>query len=53
MYWVGKLLEATGMVIILLGFIRNYPDVMDRPALAAGVIVFACGWVIDRYLLKK
>ena len=53
MYWAAKGLQAAGMVIILLGFIRRFPDVMDRPALAAGVLVFICGWVIDRFMLKK
>ena len=53
MYWVAKSLQAAGMVIILLGFIRSYPEVMDRMALTAGIIVFASGWVIDRFVLKK
>ncbi len=53
MYWVAKILQAAGMVIVLLGFIRSFPAVMDRPTLAAGIIVFASGWVIDRFVLKK
>jgi hypothetical protein len=53
MYYIGKILQACGLTVILIGFIRNFPELMDHRSLAVGILIFACGWLVDRFLLRK
>ena len=53
MYYIGKILQACGLAIILVGFLRRFPELMDHRSLLVGIMVFFCGWLVDRYLLKK
>jgi len=53
MYYIGKILQATGLTIILIGFLQAFPELMSRQHLMVGILVFICGWLTDRYLLKR
>ena len=52
MYYIAKLAQASGLTVILIGFIKNFPHLMSHQTLMIGVIVFLFGWIIDAYLLK-
>ncbi|MBT3299485.1 MAG: hypothetical protein HN657_07170 [Candidatus Marinimicrobia bacterium] len=51
MYYLAKGLEICGMTVIGVGFIIKFPALMDPKMLLAGGIIFACGWIIEHYLL--
>lgn len=52
MYLAAKFIEALGLGIVLIGFLRNFPKLMNPHLLAVGVSIFFCGWMIERFLLK-
>lgn len=52
MYTIAKLFQAAGLTIILVGFIRSFPDLMSHGMLATGLIFFMVGWVITKFFLK-
>ena len=53
MYYLAKLAQATGLTITAWGFIAAFPTLMNMRTLTIGVILFAFGWIIEIYLLKK
>tara|TARA_B100001123_G_C15344894_1_gene1036553 strand:+ start:986 stop:1144 length:159 start_codon:yes stop_codon:yes gene_type:complete len=52
MYYLSKCLELTGLCVIGSGMINNFPKLMNPKWLLVGGIVFAMGWVIEKYILK-
>lgn len=53
MFYVAKILEAAGLGIILLGFLTAFPNLMNRQLLGVAIVLFICGWLIEKYLLKN
>lgn len=53
MYYVGKLFQGLGLGLILVDYLRHFPDLMSRQVFWVGTGIFAFGWVLNRYLLKK
>ena len=53
MYYVCKTLQAGGLTIIFIGFLRSFPEVMDRKVLTMAILIFVFGWAIERFLLKR
>ena len=53
MYYIAKIAQATGLGIILIGFVKDFPHLMNPRLLLVGVIVFLLGWIIERYMLIK
>ena len=52
MYYIVKLLEFLGLFIILVGFLINFPKLMNPYFFTYGLILFIIGWVLDKYILK-
>ena len=53
MYFIAKLAQAVGLTVILIGFVRSFPDLMNTRLLAAGIILFTFGWLIQKFMLKR
>ncbi len=53
MYYLAKLTQAAGLGVITVGFLRNFPNLIDRNILMTGIILFGLGWMIQTFLLKK
>lgn len=53
MYYAAKFLEATGLGLLAYGFIKTFPEKLNYKVLGVSVILFACGWIIERFVLKK
>ena len=53
MYYIAKILQACGLAIILIGFLREFPELMSHRSLVIGLLIFIGGWMTDRFLLKK
>ena len=53
MYYLAKLAQAAGLTIILIGFLRKFPHLMNPRILLVGIALFLFGWIIDQFLLKK
>jgi hypothetical protein len=52
MYYCAKIIQAAGLTLILIGFLKNFPELMDYKTLIAGVCVFVFGWLIHKFMLK-
>jgi len=52
-YYIGKILQASGLTIILFGFLQAFPELMSHKQLVVGIMLFCCGWLADRFLLKR
>jgi hypothetical protein len=53
MYYLAKLLQATALTIILIDFLRYFPNVMSRQVLGICIGLFAAGWLIERILQRR
>lgn len=53
MYYLAKIAQATGLTIVLIGFLAKFPDLMNTKVLTSGVILFGFGWFIQKFMLKK
>lgn len=53
MYYLAKLLQAAGLTIVLIDFIRRFPNLMSMQILGAGVAVFVLGWFVERFGRQK
>ena len=52
MYYVAKSLEFLGLLFILVGFITKLPELMNPYDFMYGLVLFAVGWIMEKYLLK-
>jgi len=52
MFYLAKLLQAVGLIMVLLNFLQHFPELMNFRVLAIGTALFLAGWLIQRYLLK-
>lgn len=52
MYYLAKGLQFAGLLTISVGFMVRFPALMDPKLLIAGILLGACGWLIQRYLLR-
>tara|TARA_B100001750_G_C15507600_1_gene601480 strand:- start:2337 stop:2495 length:159 start_codon:yes stop_codon:yes gene_type:complete len=50
-YYAAKGLELLGMTIIGVGFIVEFPKLMNTRLLLSGIICFITGWIIEKYVL--
>jgi len=53
MYYLLKLIQAAGLTFIVIGFFKNFPNIMDMKMLAVGIGIFTFGWILQRITLKK
>lgn len=52
MYYIAKIAQATGLTIILIGFLRDFPRLMNPKILGTGIMFFLLGWIVQRFMLK-
>lgn len=53
MFTLGKILQAVGIAIVGIGFIANYPNLINGKSMISGLLFFATGWLVERYLNKE
>lgn len=53
MFYLAKIAQAAGLVTIGFGFMTAFPKLMNMRTLMMGVILFAFGWIVEKYLLKR
>lgn len=50
MYYLAKAAQAAGMMVVLSGFVLEFPEVMSPRLLGSGGVLFLTGWLIERFL---
>ena len=53
MVFMAKLAQATGMAIIMIDFLRKFPDLMSPKILGIGALIFGLGWLMQKMVVPK
>lgn len=53
MYYIAKLTQAAGLGVIGIGFVADFPRLINMKVFAIGVFLFLFGWIIESYMLKR
>ena len=53
MYYIAKIAQAAGLTVILIGFLKDFPKLMNPKILGIGALIFAFGWVVQHLMLKR
>lgn len=53
MFYFAKILQALGLTIILIDFLRNFPELMSRTILVISIGLFTSGWILNRFFVKQ
>lgn len=48
MRFLAKLVQATGMTVIMIDFVRKFPELMSPKILLLGIGIFGLGWLIQK-----
>ena len=53
MLFMAKLAQATGMAVVMIDFVRKFPDLMSPKILLVGVLFFGIGWLMQKMAVPK
>ena len=53
MFYISKCLQLLGLIVIGIGFIFKFPQLMDYNLLGFGVASFIMGWIVQKYGLNE
>ena len=49
---LGKLFQAMGIAIVGIGFISNFPELINWKSALLGIVLFSIGWSVEQYFVK-
>ncbi len=52
MFYLAKFFQAAGLGVVLIGFLKNFPNLMSHRLLGLGMVLFLTGWIVQKFLLK-
>ena len=52
MYYISKGFQFIGLVVIGIGFISKYPQLIDYKLLGIGSAFFVMGWAVKKFGLS-
>ena len=52
MLTLGKLFQAMGIAIVGIGFISNFPELINWKSSLLGIVLFSIGWSVEQYFVK-
>ena len=53
MYYIIKLIQAVGLTIIFIDFLREFPEIMNMRLFGVGIGAFVLGWILEKIFLRK
>jgi len=53
MYYIAKLLELIGLLTVGFGFFISLPNLMSPKFFVFGIMFFAMGFVIEKFVLSE
>ena len=53
MYYISKILQLIGLMIIGYGFIIFFPHLMHYEVLGFGLVFFSMGWLVQKFGLNN
>ena len=52
MYYISKAMQFIGILVIGIGFLNNFPNLLDYKLLGIGTAFFMMGFIIQKYGLS-
>ena len=52
MYYISKSLQFVGLIIIIVGFVIKFPQLMDYKLLGIGMAFFIMGFAVQKFGLN-
>jgi len=52
MYYISKTMQFIGLLVIGIGFLYNFPNLLDYKILGIGMAFFMMGFIIHKYGLS-
>ena len=49
MYYISKGLQLIGIIIIGIGFISSFPQLMSYKLLSIGIVFFIMGYIVNKF----
>jgi len=53
MFYISKVLQLIGISIIGIGFISQFPNLLDYNLLGIGMLFFIMGWIVQKFGLTN
>lgn len=53
MYCIAKIAQASGLTILLIGFLKDFPRLMSPKVFGIGALIFVFGWIVQRFMLRR
>ena len=53
MYYIAKIAQAAGLTVMLIGFLADFQKLMNPKIFGIGALIFAFGWIVQRFMLKR
>lgn len=53
MPYIAKFLEAVGLGIMAVGFLSQFPKLIDMRTCLLGIVIFGFGWVVENFILPR
>jgi len=53
MYYLAKAAQFCGLIVIGVDFALKFPKLMNPKILIAGMFLWAFGFIVERYMLKR
>jgi len=52
LYYLAKILELIGMLILGVSFVINFPETINWNFFIVGIAFFSLGFMVERFILK-
>ena len=53
LFYLAKVIQATGLIAVGVGFVTEFPKLMDPRLGGIGLLIFLMGWMTERFLARS
>ena len=53
MFYISKGLQFIGLLVIGIGFVSHFPNLLDYKLIGIGITFFIMGWLVQNFGLTK
>lgn len=53
LFYLAKVIQAMGIIAVGVGFVAEFPGLMDPRLGGIGLLIFLMGWMTERSLTKS
>ena len=53
LFYLTKVIQATGLIAVGVGFVTEFPKLMDPKLGGIGLLIFLMGWMTERFLARS